>query len=67
MTLKQLEVKVNQLEQRFAELQRALRLPSAEDDASIQDWMSLQVNSGAFDDWRRPEEDIYTETDGEPV
>ncbi len=38
----------------------------AEDPCGVQ-WMILQERSGAFDFWNDPEEDIYTEEDGEPV
>lgn len=30
-------------------------------------WMRIQETSCAFDFWNRPEEDIYTIDDGEPV
>ena len=34
---------------------------------SSQEWMQLIEDSGAFDFWNEPGEDIYTEEDGEPI
>jgi hypothetical protein len=36
-------------------------------DDTTTEWMNLALNSGAYDFWKRPEEDVYTENDGEQI
>lgn len=31
------------------------------------DWFRTSITSGAWDDWFSPEEDVYTEDDGQPL
>ncbi len=40
---------------------------AAEDEAPAQELLRLAEASGAFDFWREEGEDIYSETDGQPV
>lgn len=41
-------------------------VPPVEDPSSEQ-WLKLLERSGSLSFWNRPEEDIYTENDGEPL
>ena len=36
-------------------------------DATTTEWLMLSLNSGVYDFLKRPEEDVYTEEDGEPI
>ena len=41
--------------------------PGSPQDPSRAQWMKLAETSPGLDFWNDPEEDVYTETDGEPI
>lgn len=41
--------------------------PTPPEDATRCQWMRLIETSGAFEFWGHPDEDIYSDKDGEPV
>ena len=41
--------------------------PNTDHEPSARDLMILQEQSGALDFWNDPAEDIYSETDGDPI
>lgn len=41
--------------------------PAHPDEPTREQWMRLAETSPSLDFWNNPEEDLYTETDGEPI
>jgi hypothetical protein len=37
-----------------------------ETDATTNEWSNVAIASGAFEFWKRPDEDIYSDMDGDP-
>ena len=41
--------------------------PANPEEPTREQWMRLAETSPGLDFWKNPEEDVYTDTDGEPI